>query len=374
MRILHATDCYLPGLGGIETHVAELADRQSRRGDVVTVVTAAQAHSDGAECDDQGPARVRRTASPAEAAEHVRGHDVVHAHLSGVSPFASRIASRAVRAGVPTVVTVHSLWSGMGPLPTLAAGAYGLWFAPVAWTAVSRAAAELLRPALPGQVAVRVVPNAVDAPARPRTAEPGTGAVRIVSTMRLAARKRPVQLLGMMAALRRRTSRPFGLVLVGDGPLSGTLDRVARRRRLTDLVTVTGRLPRPEVLRAVAAADVYVAPATRESFGIAALEARTLGLPVVGRSGTGLSEFVRHGEEGLLAGSDREMVAALQQLLEQPDLRWRIAEHNRTTPTTMTWRYALARNDAAYAHAADLLADRPASTWRRLRTGALSGD
>lgn len=372
MRILHASDCYLPGLGGIETHVADLAARQSARGDVVTVVTPSRASADGARCDDDGPVRVHRTDRAAEAAVHLAGHDVVHAHLSGVSPYASRVAARAARAGVPTVVTVHSLWSGMGPLPTLAAGAYGLWFAPVVWTAVSRAAAELLRPALPGRVPVRVVPNAVDAVPRPSTAQMGEE-VLIVSTMRLAARKRPLQLLGMLAALRERTSRPIRMELIGDGPLRAALERTARRKRLSDLVTIAGRLPRPEVLRTVAGADVYVAPATRESFGIAALEARTLGLPVVGRTGTGLSEFIGHEREGLLAGSDREMVGALHRLVDDRELRWRIAEHNRTTPTTMTWRYALARNDAAYAHAAELLAGRT-SARRRLLAGEVSGD
>lgn len=371
MKILHATDCFLPGLGGIETHVADLAARQSERGDVVTVATPAQGSADGAHCVDDGPVRVRRVADAAEAGTHVTGHDVVHAHLSGVSPFASKVAARAARDGVPTVLTVHSLWSGMGPLPTLAAGAYGLWFRPVVWTAVSHAAAELLRTALPGRTEVRVVPNAVDAVAR-RATRDGEGPVRIISAMRLASRKRPRQLLGMARSLRRRTGHPFELVIVGDGPLQEALQRRVRRDGLDELVTMTGRLPRTKVLAAMASADVYVAPAVRESFGIAALEARTLGLPVVGRSGTGLAEFVGPGE-GLLAASDRDMVGALQQLVEDRSLRWRISEHNRTTPTTMTWRYALARNDAAYAHAGTVMAGRRGAGRRRL-AGELSGD
>lgn len=371
MKILHATDCYLPGLGGIETHVADLAARQSDRGDVVTVLTPAEGRTDGEHCDDHGPVRVRRVGNATEAAAHVTGHDVVHAHVSGVSPFASRAAARAMRGGVPTVLTVHSLWSGLGPVPALAAGAYGLWFSPVVWTAVSHAAAELLRSALPGRTDVRVVPNAVDAAPRPEPA--GTdGPVRIISTMRLAFRKRPRQLLDMVRSLHHRTARPFELVIVGDGPLRESLERRVRRDGLAGLVTVTGRLPRAQVLEEVAAADVYVAPAVRESFGIAALEARMIGLPVVGRRGTGLAEFVGHGQEGLLAGSDREMVGALQRLVEDPVLRRQISEHNRTTPSTLTWRYALARNDAAYAQARVVMAGRRSAA-RRL-AGELAGD
>ncbi len=367
MKILHATDVYLPGLGGIETHVADLAGRQSARGDTVTVLTPAEAGSDGETEADDGPVRVLRVGGAVAGAEQLADYDVVHAHVSAVSPFASMVAARAARTRLPTVVTVHSLWSGLGPLPTLAAGAYGLWFAPVVWTAVSRAAAELVRPALPGRTEVRVVPNAVTAAAR--TATPADSApVRIVSTMRLAARKRPRQLLRMMRTLQHRSGRPFELVLVGDGPLRGALERMVHREGLSGRVTLTGRLNRSEVLDRVAAADVYAAPATRESFGIAALEARSLGLPVVGRTGTGLAEFITHGVEGLLAGSDREMVRALQLLVEDAGLRWRISEHNRTTPTAMTWRHALARNDAAYARARAVV-DGHRSPVRRLLTG-----
>ena len=60
-----------------------------------------------------------------------------------------------------------------------------------------------------------------------------------------------------------------------------------------------------------AASDVYLSPARLESFGIAALEARTVGLPVIGRSGSGVGEFVEHGVNGLVVDSDEEMAAAV---------------------------------------------------------------
>jgi glycosyltransferase involved in cell wall biosynthesis len=79
-------------------------------------------------------------------------------------------------------------------------------------------------------------------------------------------------------------------------------------------VDLPGHLPRTEVKQAMARSDVFVAPAVLESFGIAALEAHAAGLPVVGRRGTGLSDFIRDGEGGVLVGSDREMVSVLARM------------------------------------------------------------
>jgi glycosyltransferase involved in cell wall biosynthesis len=53
-----------------------------------------------------------------------------------------------------------------------------------------------------------------------------------------------------------------------------------------DWVTMTGQLSREQIRDIYSAADVYVAPAGRESFGLAVLEARSAGLAVVAmRSG-----------------------------------------------------------------------------------------
>ena len=100
------------------------------------------------------------------------------------------------------------------------------------------------------------------------------------------------------------------------------------------------------------ASDLYVAPSILESFGLAALEARCAGLPVVGHAVSGMADFIRPGIEGFLCDSDDAMVAALRRLVEDDDLRQSISEHNRTVPTEMTWTNALVRHDRVYTEAA----------------------
>ncbi len=352
MKILHVSDHYPPALGGIEMHVSQLAARQAARSHDVTVLTSTSRDVDGEHDDDTGPVTVRRVRPGTREARQVDfgAYDVCHVHVSVLAPFSAPVAARAVRSGVPTVVTVHSLWQGLGPVPGLAALAVGLRDAPVLWTAVSQVAADRLARQLPARARVLVLPNAADVPARPPVPDQdGEVPVRLVSTMRIARRKRPLALVRMVDRLRGATHRPVELTIVGDGPLRPRLEQRVRRRGLTDAVTVTGRLPVSGVLEQVARADLYVAPAVLESFGIAALEARALGLPVVGRSGTGVGEFVRDGIDGWLCESDAAMVDRLRTLVEDDALRRKISEHNRTVPPGLTWPQALDRHDRVYA-------------------------
>ena len=259
----------------------------------------------------------------------------------------------AARTGVPTVVTVHSMWNGMGPLPGLAAAAAGLRSAPVAWTAVSRVAAAQLAPHLPGGTQVSVLPNAVDVP--PRRCTPPTRpdrSVHLISTMRLARRKRPVQLLRMFRDLQDQVDVPLHLTIVGDGPLLGRVRHELARTGLEGSVTLTGRVEPSAVVDLLASSDLYVAPSIRESFGLAALEARCVGLPVVGHAVSGLTEFIRSGVDGFLGDSDEAIVAALRRLVTDEALRRQTAEHNRTVGTEMTWSNSLSRHDRVYTVAA----------------------
>ena len=337
-RVAHVTDVYLPHLGGIETHVGDLVASQRARGLDAHVLTPRL---------DQGddPAWVHRIPAR-EARRVVIEYDVLHVHLSMLSPYGIAVARAAMRAGVPTLVTIHSMWAGAGGIVRLAAlTALRRW--PVAWSAVSGAAADIFRRSL-GGAPVAVLPNAVDVnhwrptaaenvPAVPSTEGP-RGPVTVVTVMRLMPRKRPLALLRMFRTLREQApGSDVRLVLVGDGPLRHRVDRYIARHGLGDLVRVTGRLPRHEVRGVLLDADVFVAPAPKESFGIAALEARCAGLPVVAHRRSGIVEFIRDRVDGLLVADDAEMASALAELVRDEPLRHRITAHNRSQVPAFDW-------------------------------------
>jgi len=364
-RIAHVTDVFLPHLGGIETHVDDLVRHQRARGLKADVLTPARGSTDD-------PPWVRRL-SAARARRVLGEYDVVHVHASMLSPYGISLARAAIAAGVPTLVTVHTMWAGAGGILRLAAMAMlRRW--PVAWTAVSTAAATTFQRSL-GRIDVDVLPNAVDVAAWRRTPvragagdavreelTRGPAPVTLVSVMRLMPRKRPMRLLRMFEQVLALTGDDARLVVVGDGPLRGRMERYVRRHHLGDRVRITGRVTRGEVRDELLASSVYVAPAAKESFGIAALEARCVGLPVVANRHSGVTEFVRDRVDGLLVGDDAEMVVALADLVRDPVLRQRIAAHNWRVAPRFDWADVLDRTDELYRVAADRAsAGRPAA-------------
>ena len=368
MRIAHVTDFYLPRLGGIEMHVSDLAARQHALGHDVTIVTSSpsQGHPDPAD----GPAVVRVTehfrrpaaihpgALSAGGRALLQGeYDVVHVHAGTATPLAFWGARTCARAGIPTVVTVHSLWAWAHPIFWTLDAVAGFSRRPIRWTAVSEVAAAQVRRVVGTRRDVTVLPNGID-PERwdvepaPREQDE----VLLVGVMRLAVRKRPKHLLQMLRAARRAIPPEIGVraVIVGEGPARPALERYLRRHRMTDWVSLPGRQTREQIRDLYRRADVFVAPADLESFGIAALEARCAGVPVVAKAGNGIAEFVRDRRDGLLVADDAAMTAALVRLCTQPLLRRALAGHGEARTSPVSWSNTLGLTEAAYREAAVL--------------------
>jgi glycosyltransferase involved in cell wall biosynthesis len=370
LRIGLVTDCYLPQLGGIEMQVHDLALRLQDEGHEVVVITPTPGPDevDGVRVHRMDvplapfnipftPSTFRRVSDLLDR-ERV---DVAHFHGGIVSPVAYVGAQDAQRRGIPTVVTVHCLWSyatpGFRALRRVVH--WGDW--PVVLSAVSDVAAKPIRAAAPGRE-VLVLPNGIDNAAwsvSPTERDPRR--VTIVSVMRLAPRKRPLHLLKMVKRVRERVPADIDvrLVVIGEGPERSSLEKYLTSQGLEGVVELAGRKTREEIHAFFASeADVFVAPANLESFGIAALEARCAGLPVVAKSRTGIREFVEHGQEGLLADTDRDMVDQLVQLVVDPELREKITTFNREVPSPVDWTEVVEANVSAYHRAMALVPGR----------------
>ena len=163
--------------------------------------------------------------------------------------------------------------------------------------------------------------------------------------MRLAQRKRAMPLLRILQQVREQVPDdvPLRAVIVGDGPQRNAMANFLAKTGLDDWVELPGRLERAQVADVLAGSHIFLAPATLESFGIAALEARCAGLPVIAMRVSGVGEFVHDGEEGLLVDSDDEMAEAATRLVLDAELRRRIRTHNCLTPTVLGWDHAVQR-------------------------------
>jgi len=371
MRIAHVTDYYLPRLGGVEMHIRDLATRQKAAGHDVEVITSFRRpkgerapedadHGDGLRVHRLTESMLLPTGWHPWSIRAVRkalregGYDVVHVHAGPVTPLAYAAADLA--AEIPTVVTMHSMISYVEPImraldvPTR----WTRW--PAVFTAVSEVATQPLR-RLVSPAPVHVLTNGIDGAEwriEPEPREPRE--VLVAAVMRLAPRKRPRHLLRMLRRAKERLGDDirFRAVIIGDGPKRIAVERYVAKHGMADWVELPGRLPRAEIRALFAKADMFVAPATLESFGIAALEARCAGLPVVARAEGGIVEFVSDGQEGLLASSDDEMVDAIVRLATDQKEREAIAHRNRTSFPTVNWPDVLDRTTAMYRLATEL--------------------
>jgi len=346
VRILHVSDVYAPSLGGIERQVADLADQQRIHGHEVVVLTSTRGG------DQPGLLRSASAAwRPRQVLQDVEP-DVVHCHSSVVSPLAWSLARASAATGLPTLLTMHSLVPARGPQPLGLRATARVLGERALWTAVSGVAATGLRRAVGRPV--QVLHNGID-PSAWHVSDVGSRpAVTVVSVMRLAARKRPMALLDTLAEVDRQIAGavPWRAVVAGAGPQQAAVARAARRRGLQQLVSLPGRLDRQAVMDLLGAADLYVAPALLESFGIAALEARCAGVPVVAVRGTGVGEFVRHDVDGLLVDDDQEMADAVARLiLDRAGLR-AMAEASANAPVEQSWPRAVERCAQLYELAA----------------------
>ena len=136
----------------------------------------------------------------------------------------------------------------------------------------------------------------------------------IVCAARLEAEKGLETLVAAMQTVRQ--AQPEALCLIaGDGSLHDELQGQIERAQLGDNVRLIGF--QVDVLALVNAADVFVLSSLSEPFGLAIIEAMSLGKPVVATRSGGPLEIVANGESGILVApsSSEDMAQALLRLL-----------------------------------------------------------
>jgi N-acetyl-alpha-D-glucosaminyl L-malate synthase BshA len=166
--------------------------------------------------------------------------------------------------------------------------------------------------------------------------------------------KRINDVVAVFAAVHRQ--RPCRLIMIGDGPERSPAERRLRELGLDGRVAFLGK--QEHFVELLAAADVFLLPSEQESFGLAALEALSCGIPVVASAIGGIPELVDLGETGYLSPvGDVEGMAGHVLSLVSDRARW--AAFSRRARQRVLERFTLAP-----------AMDRYEALYRRLVAGA----
>jgi glycosyltransferase involved in cell wall biosynthesis len=334
LRVLMVSPNYIPVMGGVETHVAEVAPRLMRTGVEVEILTTDRSGL-LPERERINGVPVHRVAAyprqrdyylaPGVAKALARGRwDLVH--LQGIHTLVPPLAMLvAAQRHLPFLVTFHSgghssmvrhrlrtlQWLALVPLLRQA----------TRLIAVSRFEASVFArlPGLRGSH-IEVISNGAKS-AGLRNPVIGVDPDLIVSVGRLEHYKGHHRAIAALPQLA--LGRPgVRLRIAGSGPYEAQLRGAARRLGVADRVEIARIAPTDRIAMAdlMARAGVVVLFSDYESQGLAVMEALALGRPVVVTDASALHEFVERGlARGVAAGaSTGELAAAILQALDAP--------------------------------------------------------
>lgn len=172
---------------------------------------------------------------------------------------------------------------------------------------------------------------------------------------RLAPIKRPELALSVFGRVRQELP-DARLVFVGDGAIRSLVERSATRRGADYRAHVRFAGNRPDVVAALAAADVVLSTSRNEGLPVAMIEAAAAARPVVSTAVGGVAELVRNGVTGLLAAEEEGLALAVVTLLGDTNERRRMG--------------VAARKEVAATYGAEALAQRLETLYQRLLDGS----
>ena len=372
MRILLVNwmDPEHPRAGGAERHLAEIFGRLARAGHEITLVAAGfRGGRPEARVSGMRVIRVGRRGTFAIRAPLLVRRLLRLERFDRLVEDLNKVPLPLPSDRVPHVVLTHHLWGRVAfaaaPFPL----ALLTWLAERTILRHSRAARfvavseatrwELIRLGVPGE-RVTVILNAADPPGPDDPSWRRSDPPLFVSVGRLVRYKRIDRLLRAAASLAAE-GRRFEVVVAGEGPDARRLRWLARRLGLERWVRFPGRIGDVEKTGLLRAALANVVPSMKEGWGLTVLEAARQGTPSVVAPVSGLTEAVRHLEDGLwapyhhLPGLDD----ALRYLMDHPAVAERLGRQAQRRAGARTW-------DDAAREMEDVLRDLAGPGQRRL--------
>jgi glycosyltransferase involved in cell wall biosynthesis len=272
------------------------------------------------------------------------------AHVDVYSGAAFRWAEWAVRlirmAGKPFVLTLRG-----GNLPAFARKhprrISRLLSGAAAVTAPSAYLAEAMRTA---RADVRIIPNPIALDAYTYS-ERDNPRAKLVWVRAFHSIYNPTLAVRVLAKVAER-EKDAHLTMIGPDKDGSLADVRAEAKRLGVLhrIEFTGGIPKSEVPRLLAAADIFLNTTTIDNTPVSLIEAMATGLVVVSTAVGGIPYLVENECEGLLipSGECDAMASAIRRVLCEPGLAGRLSRGGRSRAQQFGWDAVLPRWEALF--------------------------
>ena len=325
MKIVHTCKVWYPRVTGVTVHVDNLAQKMSREGHSVTVITY-DLSNEAWDLDRvrekelrNGYAVLRVFPGSRKAfidAVLKENPDVIHAHGIWEHVFPSFLAAQKRNANF--FITAHGTWQFLNSTPGFETKArqwkYKLYYhtlwrlmvmkssGMIALNAIEEKAHKLLR-----ATKVFRIPNGVDC----REFSTGTWgrsewpwdfkAPYILFAGSVQEQKGIFTLLDAVSSLKKQGEN-IQVIIAGDGPDQPRAVRFARENSLKAIFL--GRVDRSCMPALMAEADLFVLPSKKEPFATVYLEAMSAGTPCIGTDSGGTPEIIDNNRNGFLIPID----------------------------------------------------------------------
>ncbi len=334
--ITYVSPRYPPYVGGVETHVSQLAKRAPRLFKEVRVITTDPSGSlPHVETTIDGVQIYRmKTFAPEE-----------NYHFPPVSDLFKQL-----RQSHSQILHIHSIHDVIGPVAGFIPSGGSVVFTPHYVGRINSRFARFVFPVyrpvihmlLPkvsriictskfearlmiskfpeASGKIEIVPNGVDSELQTahRWKEPDEP--RILYAGRLEKYKNVDKIIGAFSRLQHDHT-DLKLTIVGRGPYKEQLQHMAASLKLNGNTEWLEGLTRDELFTLYSSSTMVVVPSESESMGVAATEAIGVGVPTIVANASGLAEFV---EEGLAQPieppvNDQKLAARIEQVLDDPE-------------------------------------------------------
>ena len=282
--------------------------------------------------------------------------NIIHAHYAVPAGTIALLAKRWMK--VPVVVSVH----GSDVTYTTRQRLLGRWT--VSWVlrhadavlANSRWTAERIQALGVPASRIHLIPLGAEPPMGAAPPRPNDGEIVLLTVAYLEERKGHAYVLRALARLREE-GYPLTYRIVGTGSQEDALRNLAQSLGIGSAVRFEGYRRHLEVWDHLRSCDIFVLPSWNEAFGVAYIEALSVGKPVIGSIGEGGPEDLRALGDCIELVRSRDvdsLTNAIRGLLDNPARRASLAEEGRRiVQEHYSWKANARLTLAAYRHAAD---------------------